>query len=618
MNLSNLPRIDTIALLFVLIGLSPVAAQVVVEAEQKLAGTLVSVSDSRLSIRDEGGTVHHLMIQASDAPGVVLESGVPLRFPAQVQVTGQYPIDVLERGDVVKLAVTMNRRGDVEGAVAAVQRVGSADLASGAFPKEQPENARQFVQCQVVGTFTRLAKDRLLVQVPRNEFVRNKTLSIPLADGAELRFASNDHRTAAAGAVVDEAIVARLNTGDRVIRTLRIRMTADSTAERKYDDELALKFRHLSDDPVPPRLVRSRHFMIQTDISERQASILLEKLERMVALLSAYFGARPTGIVQAYVVRDLSQWPAGMITEPAGIAKIKERAGICFSRRRGSQAEAVVYSCDDHGVVQHESTHAFCTLTFGSTGPTWLAEGVAEMGQYWKADEVAVNIDPMVLEYLRSAKPKRTLGEIAHPGRTAAGGWQDYAWRWALCHLLANNPNYSDRFKPLAIALMTGRGGASFATAYGDVEQEISFEYDQFLRTLGNGFDARLCAWQWNSRIAPVKGDRAVNAKVLAKAGWQPTGARLEAGEEYTLTASGDWKLSTKGEAVSADGQPDGRGRLVGVLMDQFSLSEPFDLGMQRTFAAPVAGDLYVRCQEAWHSLSDNSGEISLELRIAE
>jgi hypothetical protein len=49
----------------------------------------------------------------------------------------------------------------------------------------------------------------------------------------------------------------------------------------------------------------------------------------------------------------------------------------------------------------------------------------------------------------RSSGSARTLLEIAVPGLTDAGTWQDSAWRWALCHLLANNPNYPDRFVPL-------------------------------------------------------------------------------------------------------------------------------------------------------------------------
>ena len=99
------------------------------------------------------------------------------------------------------------------------------------------------------------------------------------------------------------------------------------------------------------------------------------------------------------------------------------------------------------------------------------------MGQYWKFDNQAVDINPRVIAYVRDTKPKRKLLEIAVPGRVDPGSWQDYAWRWALCHLLANNPNYADRFKPLAIALMKRRQGVTFEAIYGPTAQQLSFEY---------------------------------------------------------------------------------------------------------------------------------------------
>ncbi len=165
---------------------------------------------------------------------------------------------------------------------------------------------------------------------------------------------------------------------------------------------------------------------------------------------------------------------------------------------------------------------------------------------------------------------------------------------------------------------MTGKEGASFAAAYGDLERQISFEYDQFLQTLDNGYDARLCQWQWNRRFAPVRGNRHTTAKVQAAYGWQATGAELASGERYRVTTTGRWQLSTKGEAVSADGDRDGRGRLIATLFHDFELSEPFELGTATTFVATQPGQLFVRCREAWHSLADNSGELQCQIELVD
>ena len=108
---------------------------------------------------------------------------------------------------------------------------------------------------------------------------------------------------------------------------------------------------------------------------------------------------------------------------------------------------------------------------------TWLAEGLAEMGQYWKLDKKAVDINPRVITYLKGTRPKRKLLDIAVPGRTDPGSWQDYAWRWALCHLLANNPN-ADR-QTTAIALMKQQNGASLNQSK-DPQDRNWYEYAHF------------------------------------------------------------------------------------------------------------------------------------------
>jgi hypothetical protein len=272
-------------------------------------------------------------------------------------------------------------------------------------------------------------------------------------------------------------------------------------------------------------------------------------------------------------------------------------------------------------------------MTFGSTGPTWLSEGIAELGNYWRDGEQAVDIEPVVMAYLQQAEPKRTLAEIATPGREPAGTWQDYAWRWALCHLLANNPNYSDRFKPLAVALMEGRPDVSFESVYGPVARELAFEYDLFLRDVGNGYRADLTAWPWKSkfRSLPPSGG-SVQAIVRAAAGWQASGLRVEKGVVYEADADGMWRTAPAGTPVGADGDAAGHGSLVGAVLigaergaepgaakdggaAGYTLSEEIPLGAKRAFVAPADGLLVLRCDDDWTQLADNAGELTVTLR---
>ena len=385
-----------------------------------------------------------------------------------------------------------------------------------------------------------------------------------------------------------------------------------------------------------PADFRSQNFLVHTDVPPAEAKALLERLETMLKLISGYWGREPSGIIECYIVRDLANWPDGAM--PAGgVAKIREGAGVTISESLRSAntfvAKATVYSVADIGVPQHEAVHAYCQQTFGSVGPLWYAEGMAEMGQYWREGNLEVSCHPGVLEHIQKAQPKRTMREILDTNRQAGDTWENYAWRWALCHLLANNPNYKAQFRPLGVGLLLEQA-VSFEETYGAVADQISFEYDFFLNHIDRGYRVDLCAWDWKRKFAtPPPGGTPIAAKVKAAAGWQPSGATLTAGTPYAYTASGTWQTAKDAKPVAADGGDKGKknapGRLVGIIMrasepgqrfdisKPFELSEPFDLSEQGTFTPTSHGRLFLRCFDQWNELADNSGTVSFKLKLA-
>lgn len=591
-------------------------SQLMVQETISISGTVESVSGNVLVVKDETGRAYTVRVQSMDKQSVRLAGGQFLRSPAKIVVTGSYVVDDLKAGQNIQFQCRLNRLGRTTGEVAEISLVTGNDDANGIRVLEVGNKASAHSTCEIVAELSRVTNGRLVVKIPANNgFTRKSTLSIPTAKDATVGFISDDFGRAGAGAKVTKLVAVRLDTGDIVAKTLEIEISNKTTARASVDDALLTKYRHLSDEPHKPRLIRSQHYAFMTDISERQARIILDKLETMVGILSQYFGQAPNGIVEGFIVRDLAGWPDGLLTEPAGIAKIQGEAGICFNSSLGNRHRAVLYSCDDHGVIQHECTHGFCHLAFGSTGPTWLAEGLAEMGQYWKFDKRAVDINPRVIAYLQGHQPKRKLREIAVPGRVDPGTWQDYAWRWALCHLLANNPNYADRFKPLAIALMKKQKGASFEVVYGLTAQQLAFEYELFLDQLDNGYRADLCAWQWNRKFSPLAGKRRTQVKVSALLGWQATGVQLDTGASYDLAAVGNWKIAKDGGEYDADGDKIGRGQLVAVIYNNFKLSDPFPIGKLKSFVSPNHGQLFLRCQDDWNRLADNAGELMVHIR---
>jgi len=372
---------------------------------------------------------------------------------------------------------------------------------------------------------------------------------------------------------------------------------------------------------------RSKHFLLHTDLPQKDARELLHKLEVMVGLISKYWGQPASGTIECYVVANLANWPESSLN-PAGRAKIKQEAGVTMveTMSRGAKllrAKALVFATAEHGTPQHEAVHAYCGQTFGRTGPLWYAEGMAEVGQYWREADTSVHVPEHVLAYLRGSR-RRSLDEIvADDGTNAANTagpagdtWQNYAWRWSLCHLLVNNPNYAGRFRALGLALLSGTP-TKFADVFGPMHDEIAFEFGLFLSHLEQGYRVDLCSWDWKRKFRELTDGTPVHARVLANHGWQPSGATVESGKRYEFSSSGNWSID-KEAAVTADGKSDGRGRLEGVIMKDFALGEPFPLGCYGSFVAPGDGRLYLRCRDEWSALADNKGSLSINIKDAD
>ena len=415
--------------------------------------------------------------------------------------------------------------------------------------------------------------------------------------------------------------------------------------------------------PVGPKEFRSTNFLVHTDLPADEAQDLLKRLETMLTLISKYWGKPNKQTIEMFVVRDLNAWPPDAL-EPAGRDSIAARGGITLSsgsvnRQTGQllAAKSRVYAIADRGVPQHEAVHAYCHQTFGRSGPTWYSEGMAEMGQCWREGESRVHCQPIVVKYLRSSEPKPL--RVIVDGREQTGdSWQNYAWRWALCHLLANNPNYFDRFRPLGLGILTDQSDATFAHVYGAMSQEIAFEYRFFLEHFDLGYEVTLTAWDWKTKFRRVSPAVPVTCVIESKRGWQASRVLVKAGDELEIIAEGSWTLSADGPELSPFGVPlsdpepkpapekpaNGKkvapakrnpkselldelpsivpynspfkaGQLVGVLFNDYELGEPFAISADGSFVAPGDGQLFLRCEEAWNRLADNKGKVNVKFK---
>lgn len=366
------------------------------------------------------------------------------------------------------------------------------------------------------------------------------------------------------------------------------------------------------------------NFLLRSDLNEQDAQELLERLEKMVRLISKYYGRSNSQLIELNVVSDLDHWPPGMIPADA-LGHIQNRGGITFSVTEGIQnelgekrivrAKSVVWAAAGFGCPQHEAVHAFCHQNFGRTGPTWYAEGMAELGRFWREKEEGVQIDLPILQYLKTTKPKE-LADITSSSEKTGDSWQNYSWRWALCHLLSTNPNYAARFKPLGMSLLNDQK-SDFDEVYGSMLKEIEFEYHFFLQHVDQGFRCDLCAWDWKSKPQRLRGSNPLQAKITANKGWQTSRVMLKRGDRVSVTASGEWSVEKGAPKLGPDGTDDGVGCLTGILFDDYKLSDPFHLGKECNYEAQRDGVLFLRCADDWNRLHDNLGTVTVKLKAA-
>lgn len=597
---------------------------------ETFAGVITELKAGELSVRLAGGQVERYAIQDSSAPAVSV-AGKAYNIPADVELAGQVPIDLVERGMVVQFQALCTPEGKCSGLVTAASLVSPSEAGNtqtsntGAAAGEPIKKQAQLLQVEflerptgdasptkvkVTGRVLSFASNQLHLQVQPGRWDRQGRIEFDFAADAKLTLRERSLDRVVPGDTVrlGQAIV--FESGQKVIQRIRIAATGKrDSLTKSFHGKLENKFSHLSNEPAKPRELRSAHFVLQTDLSDRSANILLAKLETTFGLVSGYFRQQPQRPIECYIVRELANWPG---LDDATVKQIRDGSGITVSQGLGDQTRAVVYACNDHAIAQHEAVHAFCAQTFGGLGPVWYAEGLAELGQYWQPTVKGVSIDPIVVSYLRNA-PENKLTDIVAAGQITGDSWQAYAWRWAICHLLASNPNYAGRFKTLGINLMTGRED-SLESAFENQLEQMSFEYDLFLKNLGNGYRVDLCSWDWKTMSKKLTATDRLDCPVKARAGWQATGLLAESGQSYEFACRGQWKIDAR-DQLNADGDGAGQGALVGVWLSGYQLSEPFALGTRGKFVAPQEAQLFVRCGDAWTSLGDNEGSVKLFVR---
>ncbi len=394
---------------------------------------------------------------------------------------------------------------------------------------------------------------------------------------------------------------------------------------------------------------RTTRFVLHTDLAFDAARRTLEQMEETLEAAARYFHHEPRGRIECYVARDIDAWPRGTLPHPLARVLIDRIGGATLSApdgRRG-QLRVTVYAFSGEHAEQHEVVHAFCCNCFGETGPDWFKEGIAETLALSPGRHSGVCCPPLRLIAIKAkaipspfaiARNHRFMkatseslqtmltdhGQATHAisldkwtsqnDADLAGAQLSYDWSWALCHLLVHHSAYRERFQLLGNGYLTGQE-ADFERMFSPRRRQLEFEFAQFVKNVEQGYRVDLCEWDWDRQATELEPKAGICRRVVANRGYQATGLRVRRDRRYSYQSHGTWTADPSRSPTDADGDEDGHGRLVAVVMNDYELSEPFHLGVKGSFVAPDKGQLYVRCQDDWGQLADNEGEVTITLR---
>lgn len=292
----------------------------------------------------------------------------------------------------------------------------------------------------------------------------------------------------------------------------------------------------------------------------------------------------------------------------------------------------------------HEGTHCFCYYNYGTLGPPWLAEGLAEYlalhrwqdGQlemaarvsnkeeieYWGRVKLVQDAwfdgQPLALDQVLALKP------ADFPAT------ESYAWSWVAVSLFANHPQLKHEFHQVLQDLprqnVASWNQQLLRAVPLDAEQlEVQWQVD--VSEMQYGFDFEKTAIQWTNVDANLSQPWKMN--VPADGAWHQSPFELSAGV-WKMTVTGQFRITDEGQPVISG--PDGislayaQGARLGMvqcavpgenglLKRSSSLTRPMNAGSEFELTIAQPRQVFFRVNDDPSQLGDNQGQVTVELK---
>jgi len=386
----------------------------------------------------------------------------------------------------------------------------------------------------------------------------------------------------------------------------------------------------------------SKHLVLYSDIESATAQALPGLVDQLVVALEAYFGPLPPAKdgrdfqMTGYLIRDLAVFrETGLVPEDLPTFEHGRHRGYEFWLRDQP------FDYYRAHLLLHEATHCFMTILPDQVSPVWYLEGMAEFFGTHRLDDQGIatfgsfpqrpNAVPgwgriTLIQQAYAKDTAQTLAEIFALRPHEFGEPTPYAWTWAACEFLARHPRYRDRFRDLG----RHHRGAEFSEVleqrFAADQPILNKEWALFIHNLQYGYDVERAA------IDFVEGqplsDQPQTVIIAADRGWQSTAIRLAAGKTYRVSATGQallasepkpWVSEANGISIDYFG-----GQRLGQLLAcidpdapsaEANMQRVFPLSRSQEFTVPFSGTLYLRINDGWDRLGDNTGAYQVTIQ---
>lgn len=391
----------------------------------------------------------------------------------------------------------------------------------------------------------------------------------------------------------------------------------------------------------------SRRLLLYTDISPELAKPLPPLMDRAYEAWEAYFGTLPPDRqgtdfqMTGYLMADRQRFvDTGLLPEAL--------PGFAHGRHRGAEFW-MNDQADDYyraHLLLHEGTHCFMTIVPNVMLPfVFYMEGMAELFGTHQTDDkgrVQFGVMPgnkeqfpglgrirMIQDDVHKSGP-RPLEEIVRLEPPEFAKNSSYAWSWALCEFLNSHPRYRDRFRRIGDHIGRATPLDDLLKLFEADGRDLREEWLLFAANLCHGYDIERTAIDFKSGKL-LGGGSAATAEIAANRGWQPSGVQVESGQTYHITAKGrfvlarepkPWESEAQGVSIRyCDGRP--LGMLVGTIRSTAppdkspwtTMLDTIPVGRDRKIVCATTGTLYLRVNEFWSELADNSGTLTVNIQ---